>query len=259
MWVMRMLVGSVVLCVGLLGCVQEAQPEAALPEAEAVKPAEVQPEVAVKAAAGLPEAMVPKPHKRPVVDGSLDDAAWRYAAVLETKFIFGGEKLPKQKTRVKVLADKKALYVAFICFESHMGELVASKTTRDSQVWQDDVAEFFLSPGVAPSEGNYHVLVNPKGTVADERYTEFTAWNAKGLKAAVNRLEDRWVVELMLPWKDLAIKEPLPARWRANFNRTRPGKGNTAMEDQAWSPTLQSSSHVPERFGFLTIEAFKTE
>ena len=248
MWVTRMLVGGVVLCAGLLGCVPGEGPEAALPEAEEISPT-----------AGLPQVAVPKPHERPLVDGSLDDAAWRYAPVLKTAFIWGGEELPKQKTEIKLLAGKKALYVAFICFESHMREIVADKTERDSEVWQDDVVELFLSPGEASSEDYYHVLVNARGTVADERYRDATAWDAKGLKSAVKRRDDRWVVELALPWSDVSGgKEALPAKWRANFTRSRPQKGYTDSEDQAWSPTLVNTSHVPERFGFLVIDAFKT-
>ena len=69
--------------------------------------------------------------------------------------------------------------------------------------------------------------------------------------------EDHWVAEICLPWSDLKIEGELPSKWRGNFTRTRPGKGMTFFEDQAWSPTLLDTSHVPERFGYLTIEAFE--
>lgn len=207
----------------------------------------------------LPEAVIPVPAVPPVIDGALDDACWQQAPLLPMGFLWGGLEKPKQKTEVRVLADREAFYVAFTCSESHMQQISAEKTERDSEVWQDDDVEVFLLPGRTPSANYYQVLVNAGGVVADLFPAGDLAWDAKGLKVAVKRLEDRWLVEIALPWQDLAGDKPLPAEWRANFTRTRHSKGATYYEDQAWSATLGEDSHVPDRFGYITISALKAE
>lgn len=235
---------------------EEAEPEA-IEEAEPAAEAPVE-EKAEEPQDKLPEATVPVPAGEITIDGKLDEESWKKAPVLGTAYLWGGTETPKQKTEIRVLADKQAYYVAFTCSESHMSELLAQKTDRDSNVWEDDVIEFFLLPGRTPSNNYYHVLVNAAGTVADEFSRDMSAWDAKGIQAAVQKAEDHWVAEVKLPWSDIPVGgKPLPAEWRANFNRTRPAKGTSYFEDQAWSPTLLDTSHVPERFGYLKIEAFE--
>lgn len=205
----------------------------------------------------IPSLTIPMPDKAPEIDGSLDDAAWESAPEAYTYFIWGGQEKPQQKTVVRVLADSQALYVAFECRESHMEELSANVTERDGTVWEDDVVEVFLLPGQVPSSSYYHVLINAANTIADEKAKSLDAWNADNIQSAIGKYDDHWVAEIRLPWSDLGVEGDLPAEWRGNFTRTRPGKGMTYFEDQAWSPTLLDTSHVPERFGYLTIEALE--
>ena len=66
-------------------------------------------------------------------------------------------------------------------------------------------------------------------------------------------------MELAIPFADLKLpddKAKLAQGWRLNFNRARPARGGEPMEDTAWSPTGEESSHVPARFGFAFFKVF---
>ncbi|MFH1708657.1 MAG: carbohydrate-binding family 9-like protein [Planctomycetota bacterium] len=205
----------------------------------------------------LPAVTVPVAPAAPVIDGDLGDPCWAAAPVLELVDIQGRADIPLHTTRVRILADANALFVAFDCAEDPGTALLDSVKVRDDEVWVDDAVELFLLPGTEAGPAYYHILVNADGTIADEKERDITAWNAAGLTAAVKRLDDRWQVEICLPWADLDPADlPLPRQWRLNCTRGRPAREGGELEDQAWSPTLSTSSHVPDRFGHLTLEIF---
>ncbi|MFH1022341.1 MAG: hypothetical protein V1809_03030, partial [Planctomycetota bacterium] len=61
------------------------------------------------------------------------------------------------------------------------------------------------------------------------------------------------------PFADLKLpekKEELARGWRLDIFRNRQERDNEDMEDSAWSPTEDHSSHVPSMFGFMFLEAF---
>lgn len=63
----------------------------------------------------------------------------------------------------------------------------------------------------------------------------------------------QWVVEVRVPFSDLAVSTPAPGEvWRGGFYRFNRGEGYQ-VEDLAWSPTLLDF-HQPNRFGYLVFE-----
>jgi hypothetical protein len=205
----------------------------------------------------IPRAQVPAPRSVLVIDGSLEDKAWKSAPPLIMRKLRTGEDT-KFRTEVRVLADAKALYIGFTCFEPAMDKLRARVKEHDGQVWGDDEVEVFLSSGEKSSDSYFQFIFNSLGTVFDGKGKDYTAWNAAGIKTAAKKYKDKWTVEAMIPWKDLVKSGEKPSTlWRANFNRYRTAKQGSQDEDQAWSPTLENSNHVPSRFGHLTFKVFE--
>ncbi|MGV3515688.1 carbohydrate-binding family 9-like protein [Luteitalea sp.] len=220
------------------------------------------------------------------IDGRLDDPAWQ-ATAWSAPFVDIDDVRPvRHATRMKVLWDDQALYIAAQLDEP---DLWATITTRDAVIFQDDDFEVFLDPG-NDTHAYYELEVNALGTAWDlflvKPYRDggpaLHAWDIAGLRVAVdlrgtlNRPGDRddgWTVELALPWEPL--REAAPERraprdgeqWRLNFSRVEwtmdvvdgryrkrldPASGKPLPEDNwVWSPQGAINMHMPERWGVV--------
>ena len=131
-----------------------------------------------------------------------------------------------------------------------MDKVLAQMTQRDSAVWNDDVFELRLAPGVEGTAAKYvytAFLVTSTGTQADlEQGGAGLAWNA-GWECRVQRDATSWSGELRLPLKALANSQA-PV-WRANFSRFE--KPNA--EYSTWSPIPEALADQPARFGILKM------
>src|SRR5438876_7969757 len=86
-----------------------------------------------------------------VVDGKLDDAAWRAAGTIEFQFPWTQQTGAKQKTIARVLWDDQFLYVGYDCEDA---DIVAHYTERDDPTYKDDAVEIFINPD--PSQTLYY-------------------------------------------------------------------------------------------------------
>ncbi len=221
-----------------------------------------------------------------VADGRLDEPAWR-ATPWSAPFVdIDGVRPVRHATRMKVLWDEHALYVAAQLDEP---DLWATITTRDAVIFQDHDFEVFLDPG-GDTHGYYELEVNALGTVWDlflvRPYRDggpaLHAWDIAGLRVGVEvrgtlnhpgDRDDGWTVELALPWE--VLREAAPGRraprdgeqWRLNFSRVQwaldqvdgkyrkrvnPATGKAMPEDNwVWSPQGAIDMHMPERWGVV--------
>ena len=62
---------------------------------------------AMRKAFGPPAMLVAAPAAPPVIDGELDDAAWRAAEPVTLGYVFDGWERPTQPTTARLLADEK--------------------------------------------------------------------------------------------------------------------------------------------------------
>jgi hypothetical protein len=217
-----------------------------------------------------------------VIDGKLDDAAWKDAPWSEAFVdIEGGRKpRPRFRTRMKMLWDDRALYIAAELEEPHVW---ATLTKHDSIIFHDNDFEVFLDP-----DGDRHLYgeleVNALDTTWDlllsrpyrDRGRAVSAWEILGLKTAVHidgtlndpRDTDRgWSVEIAWPWEGIRelTRAEVPPRdgdqWRINFSRVqwrheveggkyRKVKGRRE-DNWVWSPQGAIDMHRPERWGYL--------
>lgn len=219
------------------------------------------------------------------VDGRLDEAEWGRAPWSEPFVDIDGVRPVRQATRVKMLWDDTALYIAAQIDET---DVWGTLTTRDAVIFQDNDFEVFIDPD-GDTHAYYELEVNALATPWDlllvRPYRDggpaVHAWDIAGLQVGVqvqgtiNRPGDRdqgWTVELALPWA--ILKEAAPRamprdgdQWRVNFSRvewttdiaggayrkrTDPSTGKPLPEDNwVWSPQGTIDMHMPERWGIL--------
>lgn len=212
--------------------------------------------------------IVPKLQATLKLDGELNEAAWAQAAVLGPFVLASGKGETRERTVVRAWYDEAALYLGWTCSDT---DIQATFTARDSKFWEEEVAEFFLTP---KDLGRYFELQwNPLGGVFDAIITntldergvskkfegdwKFTAQSMKSavkVKGTVANAADRddyWQVEVAIPFADLSQPAPKPGDvWRANFYRFNRGN-DQPVEQQSWSPPMLPGFHQPARFGFL--------
>ena len=220
--------------------------------------------------------------KPPVIDGRLNDGAWRDAPWTDLFVDIVGDAKPRPRfdTRIKMLWDDQFLYVGADLKEPHVW---ATLTEHDSVIFRDPDFEVFIDPN-GDSLEYYEFEINALGTYWDlflpKPYSQggkaSNAWEVPGLKSAVfvdgtindARDTDRgWSIELAFPWSVLGEYAHRPApphtddEWRINFSRVEwpieikgrdYSKTPNAREDNwVWSPQGVVNMHVPERWGYV--------
>jgi hypothetical protein len=216
----------------------------------------------------------------------LDESSWTLAPWTESFVDIEGESRPTPpwRTRVAMVWDDRALYIAATMEEPH---LWATITERDAVIYHDNDFEVFLDPD-GDTHAYYELEINALGTVwdlfLDKPYRDggsaVNEWDIGGLESAValdgtlNDPGDRdqgWSVELAIPWDGLAdlegVAESTPVAgdtWRVNFSRVewqldQAGSGYAKRTDRdgapipednwVWSPQGAINMHMPEMWG----------
>lgn len=218
------------------------------------------------------------------IDGLALEQDWEAAPWSEPFVDIEGHKVPKYKTRMKMLWDTDHLYVYAQLEEPHIwGDL----KQRDTVIFYNNDFEIFIDP-----DGDTHNYiefeVNVLNTVWDLFLTApyrnnpkvLNQFNLQGLQSAVhvegtlnNPLDqDRfWAVEVAIPWKALQEASsgrvpPVGEFWRMGFSRVhwdyelqgqkysrkRNAKGTYLPEyNWVWSAQGVINMHEPEKWGYV--------
>lgn len=216
------------------------------------------------------------------IDGVLDEKSWKNATPTQEWRFLDGVTKATFATTAKMLWDDDCLYLAFSIADTNVR---AKRTQRDDDVFNEDCVEFFIMEQNRKDQ-YHHFLeyeVSPNNTQFDAYNLAplegIVNWDSKGWRSAVkvdgtlNNSSDTdkgWTVEMAIPFFDLygspfrtaevakaMTREnkqyhPNPGdRWRANLYRI--SRVNKRHEWMAWSPTLSTGFHFPERFGTLVF------
>jgi len=186
----------------------------------------------------------------PRLDGKLDEPFWAHSADMGLFVRADGRGAPKAQSRARIARTTGALWIGVECLEPRMNRLQAKHFERDSRVWADDCVEVFIQ---RPNAEYLHFVVNARAAQFDERGKD-VRWDADW-RAAACRADDRWSVEICLPWDALGGPPKDGQAWRFNLCRSR----RAEYETSSWSPT-GGTFHRPDRFGFLrfTSEPYPT-
>ncbi len=164
-----------------------------------------------------------------VVDGHLDEAAWR-RAVPATAF---RQQDPDngapatERTEVRILFDRHHLYLGVWCYDSEPDRLLGNQMQRDQEFEGDDRFMWALDTFLDGRTG-YYFEINPAGAMGDGLVTPGTGGSLSGdvnmswdgiWVARVRRTADGWLAEVQIPFRTINF-DPGAEVWGVNFQRT---------------------------------------
>ncbi|WP_224367341.1 carbohydrate-binding family 9-like protein [Hyalangium versicolor] len=213
----------------------------------------------------LPEYKAHRAKKPPVIDGSLDDEAWKEATSVVLHGSFDGRPVAL-RTEARLAYDDTNLYVSFDAADP---DIWGTLLKRDDPIYNEEVVEVFLD---ANADGRtYNELqVSPHNVIFDayfpaRRQGMDTGWDS-GMKTAVKVFgtldnpsdqDERWTVEMQIPFAKLAEVPNVPPkqgdRWRFNMYRLE-HLNRKQIEGQSFSPVFVGDFHALPRFGWLTFD-----
>lgn len=163
----------------------------------------------------------------PVIDGKLDDPAWKQAQVVESfssAWLPEAERKPPTRTQARLLWDREYLY-----FSAEMEDMdvFANVTEQDGTIWKCDVFELFFKPS-KDKPGYYEFEVNAanakldmflpsRGAGSYERFArerDFHIESAVQVHGTLNNWSDKdkgWTLEGRIPWRDFLPTGGRPA------------------------------------------------
>ncbi len=177
----------------------------------------------------------------PVLDGTLNDPLWQQAAPI-TNFLqrepYEGRP-PTERTEVRVLYTKNAVYFGITCFDSDPKKIVATELRRDASQHLDDYFEIVIDS--AHDRRNAYVFqINPLGTQRDALITEEqpgdsdddgdSGWDGVWTSEA-HISEVGWTATIGIPFSTLNFMKSNDVTWGINFKRFIRRKN----EEDLWS------------------------
>lgn len=190
--------------------------------------------------------VIPETDRPPVVDGRLDDRAWRTVAVAERFWISEQERWPTEQTEVLITSDRTHLYFAFKVYDRSPEAIEALQARRDGALGFDDRVTVELDPFLTYREISTF-SVNARGTQTDS----FAGGRARQLawkgdwNAAVSRTDYGWAAEIAIPYEILNFQLGTHAVG-INFVRYH----HRTAEWSRWADTTVRA--LPEEMGRLT-------
>jgi len=153
-------------------------------------------------------------------------------------------------TKADISYDKDSIYFSFECKKQESTALTVKSKNRDSDVYNDESIELFISPPET-NGGYFQVCINPQGCILDKDTNGDQKWNPD-IKVEAQENGKIWKLKLAIPFSSLGAKSPAKGtKWRMNLYRNR-DLGNGKFERQAWAPTKEGY-HSPDKFGTIVF------
>ena len=177
----------------------------------------------------------------PALDGTLNDPLWQQATPINNflqREPYEGQ-APTERTEVRVLYTKRAVYFGITCFDSDPKKIVATELRRDASQYLDDYFEIVIDS--AHDRRNAYVFqVNPQGTQRDALITEEQqgdsdddgdpgwdgVWNSEAHISEIG-----WTATIEIPFSTLNFMKSNDVIWGINFKRFIRRKN----EEDLWS------------------------
>ena len=215
------------------------------------------------AVSGNAQAPVPKelPAKRTIqrvkIDGLIDDAAWKDAAVMTDLIEFrpkvGDKEDHANRTVAYLMYDDEGIYFGGYCYERSKDSIARELSGRDGFGTNDYIGIIFDTYNdklngfeyfVTPLNEQWDSKMSPP---APNTNTEDFTWNAVWKSGAVIH-EDGWSFEMFIPYSAIRFGKQEVQTWGLNITRRR----RKTEEQFTWNPIN------PNVNGFLTQEGFWT-
>ena len=219
--------------------------------ATAAQEATVAPDKA-QAAAARAELRPARVQQKPVIDGVLDDDAWRAGPIKTGPWTsynpLYGDSI-RQQTNVWMAYDADYIYLAFQCDDPEPAAIKSSITRRDN-IWSDDWVGVSLD-ALGTGQTSYHLMVNPSGVQLDmlnsvaggEDESPDYVWDSAG------RLnQSGYAVEMRLPLQTIRFRGGQEVRMGVLFWR----RISRAGVSVSW-PGLEPGKWVFEKHASLVF------
>ncbi|CAA9397370.1 MAG: CBM9 [uncultured Pyrinomonadaceae bacterium] len=226
--------------------VPQTEPQTAVVETS-VEPTVPAPRYMVKDA----PARIPRLETPPVIDGQLNDAVWKNAAVFGEFFQTnpGDNVKPTHPTETMIGYDAKNLYIAFRVIQDR--DKVRATVARRDNIFNDDYVLLYLDTFNDQRQA-YVVFFNPLGIQADGTYTE-----GRGEDYSVDLLmeskgvltDDGFTIEAAIPFKSLRYEAGKNKQWGIHIFRRVKYNNN---EYNSWMPNNRSISGSLNQAGHIT-------
>jgi hypothetical protein len=195
----------------------------------------------------------------PVIDGRLDDEAWKGAPVLKDFYQTspGDNNAPSKPTEVMLGYDEKHFYIAFKCYDEK-DKIRATVARRDNVFGEDNVRVWLDTYN--DQRRAYVLGFNPLGIQQDGIFTEGQGadFSVDIVMESKGVIEDwGWSVEVKIPFKSLRYVAGKGKMW--GFNAARNIDRFNDEFDQ-WLPDDRNISGFLIKHGKLTgLDEIKTE
>jgi hypothetical protein len=165
----------------------------------------------------------------PKLDGTLDDPLWQKAEVISNfrqREPHEGE-LPTEKTEVRALYTRRAVYFGIHCFDSEPSKIIANELRRDTSQDLDDHFEILIDSN-HDRRGAYVFQINPLGTQIDGLIVEEQGSTSGGdfdpgwdgvWKSEARITPDGWTATVEIPFTTLNFTRSKDVVWGVNFKR----------------------------------------
>jgi len=182
------------------------------------------------------------------IDGVLDEAAWQRAPLSGDFTFYNKPELIEPQTGLMVTWDDAHIYFGVVCPEPNLDKLTQVGHARDSrEVFHGETIEIFVDPD--HDQGVYYQFgINAAASIYDSVRTD-PSWSAD-VQAATSMGERAWMLEVAIPWADMAWTPE--AGQVVGFNVCRDRYLGTDRQWSNWSQTA-ANFHDPERFGHAVL------
>jgi len=193
------------------------------------------------------------------LDGRLSEELWKQVPFIGPMTMIEPDEggIPTEKTEVRVVATREALYFGIVCYDSNPAKIVSFTMQRDAMLRGEDHIKIVLDPFLGGRTG-YIFALNPNGArydglVEKEGEGENQQWDGIW-EAATRRFAGGWSAEICIPIKTIRFRIGLDS-WGFNFERRIERKQET---DRWASPNRNSKVTNVSLAGLLTgIPAFQ--
>src|SRR5437764_3153037 len=207
----------------------------------------------------LKPVVIPRLEKPPVIDGKLDDEAWKQAVVLKDFYqIDPGDNIaPSAPTEVFIGYDSKFLYFAFHCYDDP-SKIRASVVKRDQAFGEDNVRVWLDT--FNDQRRAYILGWNPLGIQQDGIQTEGSGTDYSVdivMESKGTLTSDGYTVEVAIPFKSLRYEAGKGKQWGFLIGRNI-DRNNDEMD--SWVPISRDISGMLSQEAHLTgLDGISTE
>ncbi len=194
---------------------------------------------------------IPLTSKQPKIDGKIDEDVWQQAPVATDFVMYSpdlGKKEPdKYATKVRMLYDNEAVYVAAMMKDPHPEDIPRQFSTRDNYA-QADYFKLTLNP-FNDARNDVFFVVLSSGVQVDAKIINDDVdktWNSVW-QSAVFFDENAWYVEMKIPYSALRFPGTEVQEWGVNFMRFR----QNTKEKYVWNFIDRKNGKNSEYSGIL--------